>query len=90
MNYTEQYNYMILHPTPVEEKEGCKGYRGLPIRLGIDDLKSIYAWQGNSQGDESVTNDTKEGLASGGWMSFVFDGIGKYDQKAIDAESARR
>lgn len=59
-------------------------------RKGIDDLHNIWAWTGNSQGDESCTNDIKEGLASDGWMSFRFNGIDPTDQDAIDAESARR
>jgi len=42
-------------------------------RKGIDDLKSLYAFHGNSQGDESQTNDIQTFLDSKGWMSFIFD-----------------
>jgi hypothetical protein len=59
-------------------------------RKGIDDLQNIYAWAGNSQGDESCTNDTKVGLASEGWMSYHFNNIDMYDQEAINKESIRR
>jgi hypothetical protein len=43
------------------------------FRKGIDDLKSLYAFHGNSQGDESRTNSIAEYKASKGWLSFVFD-----------------
>lgn len=59
-------------------------------RYGIDDLQTIYAWHGNSQGDTSATNNTKEGQASEGWMSFVFSRIDQNDQEAINNESKRR
>ena len=35
-------------------------YNGPTIRLGIDDLKSIYAFYGSSQGDTTQTNDLLE------------------------------
>lgn len=62
----------------------------IKMQRGIDDLKGIYAWRGNSQGDESYTNDVKVGQASGGWMTFMFDGIDSNDQQAINEESVRR
>jgi len=60
------------------------------IRKGIDDLKNIYAFLGNSQGDESYSNEIKDYEASEGWMSFVFEGVDPTDQQAIYDESARR
>lgn len=42
-------------------------------RKGIDDLKSLYAFSGNSQGDETKTNDIQQYLDSKGWLSFNFD-----------------
>lgn len=59
-------------------------------KKGIDDLQNIYAWTGNSQGDESFTNDIGEGLASNGWMSYRFKDIDILDQEAINKESIRR
>lgn len=56
---------------------------------GIDDLQSIYAFNGNSQGDESHSSQIADYIASQGWMSFDFTGIDKTDQEAINAESAR-
>jgi hypothetical protein len=59
-------------------------------KRGIDDLQNIYAWVGNSQGDESHTNIIEVGLASDGWMSYMFKNINFLDQNAINIESARR
>lgn len=59
-------------------------------KKGIDDLQNIYAWRGNSQGDESYTNLISVGLASDGWMSYHFKDIPINDQDAINQESARR
>lgn len=42
-------------------------------RKGIDDLKSLFAFHGNSQGDETRTNDIQQYLDSEGWLSFDFD-----------------
>ncbi len=36
---------------------------------GISDLKSEYAFHGNSQGDDSKTNSVDEFIGSGGWKS---------------------
>lgn len=38
------------------------------IRLGIDDLKSIHAFHGASQGDETATNDVKQFETCDGWL----------------------
>lgn len=57
-------------------------------RRGIDDLQSIYAFVGNSQGDTSATNDIEVYKASGGWLSFVFNC--ELTQEAINLESERR
>jgi hypothetical protein len=40
---------------------------------GIDDLKSLFAFHGNSQGDETRTNDIEVFKSSEGWLSFTFD-----------------
>ena len=45
----------------------------IPGRRGIDDLKGVYAFTGNSQGDHSASNSIEDYLASKGWMSFMFD-----------------
>jgi hypothetical protein len=42
-------------------------------RYGIDDLKSLFAFHGNSQGDETRTNSIELYKLSEGWLSFVFD-----------------
>lgn len=42
-------------------------------KKGINDLKSIYAFHGNSQGDTSVSNNIEDYKNSKGWMSFHFD-----------------
>lgn len=45
----------------------------IKFKHGIHDLKSEYAFHGNSQGDESVSNSIATYQASQGWMSFMFD-----------------
>lgn len=55
---------------------------------GIDDLLIEFAFKGNSQGDESVSNDVKE--ANNVWMSFCFRDVDKYNQDAINIEVIRR
>lgn len=57
-------------------------------RYGYDDLKSEYAYRGNSQGDESASNEVHSDKTSGGWMSFGFDC--EETQEAIDKEVAYR
>jgi hypothetical protein len=58
-------------------------------RLGIDDLKGIFAFVGNSQGDTSGSNEISDYIASKGWMSFVFD-CNPNDQEAIYKEARER
>ena len=60
----------------------------LKSRKGIDDLKGIYAFVGNSQGDNNSTNDLNVYLMSDGWLSFVFDC--ELTQEAINKESEKR
>lgn len=62
----------------------------LKFKHGIDDLQSEYAFRGNSQGDESQSNEISDYKASQGWMSFIFEGIDINDQEAIYKEYARR
>lgn len=57
-------------------------------RKGIDDLKGLFAYIGNSQGDTSHSNELNADKASEGWMSFVFDC--PQTQEAIDQEVERR
>lgn len=73
----------------MENKEGFRSY-SIKRRKGIDDLIGEYAWIGNSQGDESYTNDINVGKGSDGWMSYVFKDIDINDQEAINKESERR
>lgn len=42
-------------------------------RCGIDDLKSLFAFHGGSQGDETKTNSIKLYKFSEGWLNFIFD-----------------
>jgi hypothetical protein len=55
----------------------------LKFRHGYDDLKCEYAYRGNSQGDESASNDV-EANKNNQWMSFYFDC--PETQEAIDKE----
>ncbi len=57
-------------------------------RKGIDDLKSLYAFVGNSQGDSSASNSIEEYQAAKGWMSFVF--TCELTQEAIEEEIQKR
>jgi hypothetical protein len=43
----------------------------LPYRKGIDDLKSLYAFHGASQGDETRTNSIEDYKL--GWLVFIFN-----------------
>lgn len=52
--------------------EGFQEFK-LKRKKGIDDLKCLFAFSGNSQGDESQTNNIQEYKSSGGWLSFNFD-----------------
>lgn len=60
------------------------------FKKGIDDLLQTHAFIGNSQGDETKTNNISEYLNSGGWLSYVFKDIDITDQEAIYRESAKR
>ncbi len=56
---------------------------------GIDDLKSIYAFHGNSQGDDSHSNDINDFIGSKGWMSVSshFKDIDYLNQEEVNKRS---
>lgn len=56
----------------------------MKLRRGIDDLKSLFAFHGNSQGDESATNSIVTYVQAKGWLSFTFDC--ELTEEAIQAE----
>jgi hypothetical protein len=60
-------------------------------KLGIDDLLCEVAFVGNSQGDESASNEISVYKLSEGWMSITrgFEEIAN-NQKAIYEESKKR
>lgn len=58
-------------------------------RRGIDDLLCEFAFIGNSQGDESVSNDIEDFKRSKGWLSYIFKDI-PLEQEAINKEVERR
>jgi hypothetical protein len=60
-------------------------------KLGIDDLLCEFAFVGNSQGDESVSNKISDYIASKGWMYITsgFENIAD-NQEAIYEESKKR
>jgi hypothetical protein len=60
-------------------------------RLGIDDLLCEFAFQGNSQGDESKSNEIADYIAAKGWMSITkgFEHIVD-NQEAIYEEAKKR
>ena len=58
------------------------------IKKGIDDLKGLYAFVGNSQGDTRCSNLISDYIASEGWMSFVFDC--ELTDEAIQQEIVKR
>ena len=62
-------------------------YKG---KKGITDLTQEKAFIGNSQGDETATNEISHFIASEGWLSNVFKDVDITDQQAIYAESQRR
>ena len=62
-------------------------YKG---KKGITDLTQEKAFIGNSQGDETATNEISHFVASEGWLSNVFKDVDITDQQAIYAESLRR
>ena len=55
----------------------------LTYKHGIDDLKSLFAFRGNSQGDDSGSNDVSLNI-NNTWMSFGFDC--EKTQEAVDRE----
>lgn len=56
---------------------------------GIDDLLPVFAFVGNSQGDDSRSNEISDYKSSQGWMSYIFTDT-PMEQKAIYAEHLRR
>ena len=58
------------------------------IRKGIDDLKSLFAFHGASQGDETRTNSIEDYEQSKGWLNFIFDCA--ITKEAIAEEVERR
>jgi len=63
----------------------------LKKKRGQDDLLSLVAFKGNSQGDEFATNDVKEANAYGNWCSYRFDDdVDRNDQESINKEVERR
>jgi hypothetical protein len=56
---------------------------------GTDDMPSIYAFHGNSQGDNSKSNSVNDYISSDGWMSVssYFKDIDYMNQEAVDKRS---
>ena len=56
---------------------------------GKDDLKSPYAFHGNSQGDDSRSNDINDYIGSQGWMyvSSHFNDIDYLNQEEVNKRS---
>lgn len=65
-------------------------YKLPDVRLGIDDLKSEYAFVSADQGGGRYTNSVEEYKNSGGWLICIFPDINPYDQEAVNKEAARR
>jgi len=57
-------------------------------RKGVDDLQVVYAFVGNSQGDEIKTNSIEEYTNSEGWLSYVFNV--ELTAESIEAEVKKR
>ena len=71
----------------MENKEGYVTYKiSADYIKGVSDLESEYAFHGNSQGDDSVTNSVDEFIGSGGWKSVSsnFKDIDYLNQKEVD------
>lgn len=68
-----------------------KEYKVQGTYKGINDLKSIYAFHGNSQGDTSVSNDIDVYKSSNGWMciSKYFKDIDCSNQEEINKRSLK-
>lgn len=62
----------------------------IKCQRGVDDLLLEYAFTGNSQGDESRSNDINDYIAAKGWLSYNFKNIDVTDQAAIYREALRR
>ena len=74
----------------MESKDGYAEYKILVNCIkGVSDLKSEYAFHGNSQGDDSATNSVEEFIASGGWKSVSsnFKDIDYLNQSEVDKRS---
>lgn len=78
----EPSNRLLIKPNQMSK---FKEYK-INFKKGIDDLLSEHPWVGNSQGDHSFS-DTNP---NSDWMSYIFDGIDKNDQDAINREIERR
>ena len=63
-----------------------KSYK-FKVRRGINDLTSIHPWVASSQGDHSYSDKVTD---EHDWLMFIFDGIDKTNQDAIDIEIERR
>lgn len=61
-------------------------YTGPKRKLGIDDLKSEFAFHGNSQGDDSVSNSVDTFVSQNGWMSVNcwYEDIDYLNQDEVD------
>ena len=71
----------------MENKEGYVTYKiSADYIKGVYDLESEYAFHGNSQGDDSVTNSVDEFIGSGGWKSVSsnFKDIDYLNQSEVD------
>lgn len=66
-----------------------KTINGPEIFKGITDLKSIYAFHGASQGDESQSNNVKTFKQMDGWwhVSFYFKDIDYLNQEEVNKRS---
>lgn len=62
----------------------------IKLEQGIDDLQSLYAFRGNSQGDETETNSIEQYKNSNGWLSFVFDCEMTEEAIALEIEKRKK
>ena len=58
-------------------------------KKGVNDLLCEYAFFGNSQGDESVSNDIEVYKSQDGWMSYAWWNKIPMEQEAINKEVER-
>jgi len=63
-----------------------KTYKGPDLFKGINDLKEVKAFLGNSQGDETRTNSVEAFKAAKGWLSVSqeFKNIDYLNQEKVD------